>query len=253
MDKERIDQLLKLLKTEAECVHRNETTDCGRECSTCDLACDSSEILNMYQDVISYLKNHDAELAYEAIKNGLEAFGVPYEIGYDNQGPHYYSRQLVFNWSGNKMDVIVLASDTLRDRSKSYEIETYGFPWDGNSTTTFKEPEEFVKKVVWLYRRDYLLRYGRFPHRDNLDDILEKELSVDEFEVWYERLEEMEYQYTKAMEACDEYAHLFKELMKKINPLLKANQDLNRTVGEIRGDVLRLINSQTYNWKDDIL
>lgn len=46
-------QLLKVLKTERECVSR----DCNRDCANCDPSLDQGEILTAYDTLISILTN----------------------------------------------------------------------------------------------------------------------------------------------------------------------------------------------------
>lgn len=48
-----IKEAIEIMKTEAECVQRNDGKNCDRDCGKCDLLRDASEILEAYTVVIS--------------------------------------------------------------------------------------------------------------------------------------------------------------------------------------------------------
>ena len=48
-----IQKAIEIIKTEAECVRRNDGKNCDRDCGKCDLLRDASEILEAYMVVIS--------------------------------------------------------------------------------------------------------------------------------------------------------------------------------------------------------
>lgn len=48
-----IQKAIDIIKTEAECVRRNDGKNCDRDCGKCDLLRDASEILEAYMVVIS--------------------------------------------------------------------------------------------------------------------------------------------------------------------------------------------------------
>jgi len=57
-----LSRLIEVLKTERECVKRNEETDCGRKCSECDLALETEEVLDAYDGVIAMLEDISKQL-----------------------------------------------------------------------------------------------------------------------------------------------------------------------------------------------
>ena len=51
-----IEQIIKILNIERECVKRNINKDCNRDCGDCDLVLEDEEILTAYTLAISILK-----------------------------------------------------------------------------------------------------------------------------------------------------------------------------------------------------
>lgn len=49
-------EAVKLLKTERECVRRNDGKNCNRDCAHCDLVQDSAKLEEMYDFVIFTLE-----------------------------------------------------------------------------------------------------------------------------------------------------------------------------------------------------
>ena len=47
-----INEVLRLLKMERECVRRNENHECNRDCASCDLCQNTEDLLKMYDDAI---------------------------------------------------------------------------------------------------------------------------------------------------------------------------------------------------------
>jgi len=50
------DRIVQLLRIERECVWRNSTNSCDRNCANCDLVQDDKELLEMYETVINKLE-----------------------------------------------------------------------------------------------------------------------------------------------------------------------------------------------------
>lgn len=92
-----IQQAIKIMKTEAECVSRNDGKNCDRDCGKCDLLLAVSEILEAYQVVISAAEKQIAKTPHyegDAYDDDVELIydtwicpncGEHYEVGYDNQ------------------------------------------------------------------------------------------------------------------------------------------------------------------------
>ena len=51
-----INQIVEILEKERECVKRNVSKDCDRDCGNCDLVLEDEEILTAYTLAISILK-----------------------------------------------------------------------------------------------------------------------------------------------------------------------------------------------------
>lgn len=62
---------LEVIEREKECVLRQGTASCNRDCSSCDLVLPSSTVINAYDDVIFILKER------EGMINALLAHGNP--------------------------------------------------------------------------------------------------------------------------------------------------------------------------------
>ena len=80
------------MKTEAECVHRNDGKNCDRDCGKCDLLRDASEILEAYTVVIAAAEKQIAKTPrytgqeYDGEKMDYEWWSCPncgtsYQIG----------------------------------------------------------------------------------------------------------------------------------------------------------------------------
>lgn len=52
---------IEILQYEVECIKRQDTEKCDRNCAKCDLVQDTEEILSVYQQVIALLRNKDYE------------------------------------------------------------------------------------------------------------------------------------------------------------------------------------------------
>ncbi len=50
-------RVLEILRTERECVSRNDGTNCDRDCANCDLVLDAEEILEAYTIAIGVFDN----------------------------------------------------------------------------------------------------------------------------------------------------------------------------------------------------
>lgn len=59
-----INRQIELLKIERECVQRNHDGSCNRDCANCDLVQIDTDLLEMYDEVIT-----NYELALEAMIN----------------------------------------------------------------------------------------------------------------------------------------------------------------------------------------
>lgn len=53
-----IQRMIKLLQIEKECITRNDGVNCDRNCAKCDLVQDSQELLEMYEEVINFIRVH---------------------------------------------------------------------------------------------------------------------------------------------------------------------------------------------------
>lgn len=55
------DRAIDLLKTELSCVRRNENGLCDRDCASCDLVQQTSELIEMYEFVISHMEKQNEQ------------------------------------------------------------------------------------------------------------------------------------------------------------------------------------------------
>lgn len=53
-----IQRMIELLQIEKECITRNNGVNCDRNCDKCDLVQDSQELLDMYEEVINFIRVH---------------------------------------------------------------------------------------------------------------------------------------------------------------------------------------------------
>lgn len=58
----KISRVIEVIKTERECVNRNEETDCGRKCSECDLALETEEVLSAYDSALAILEDINRQI-----------------------------------------------------------------------------------------------------------------------------------------------------------------------------------------------
>lgn len=68
-----IADVIKVLRTERECVSRNEHNECDRDCEHCDLVMDGQYILDAYDKAIEIVEKYDKirkEIGYEQKENG---------------------------------------------------------------------------------------------------------------------------------------------------------------------------------------
>lgn len=54
-----------VFKTERECILRNESDNCNRDCASCDLVIDCNEILKAYDKVLDLLEKQERGLIIE--------------------------------------------------------------------------------------------------------------------------------------------------------------------------------------------
>lgn len=57
------DQILKVLKNERECITRQGTAKCDRNCAKCDLCLPDDEILEIYDHLIKIIENEAIQIA----------------------------------------------------------------------------------------------------------------------------------------------------------------------------------------------
>ena len=71
-----IQRMIELLEIEHECMLRGAHEDCGRDCANCDLVQDDGDLHEMYTDVITLLKEQEAEAKwiYGEDKTGVDGW-----------------------------------------------------------------------------------------------------------------------------------------------------------------------------------
>ncbi len=57
------EQILKVLKNERECIKRQGTDKCDRDCANCDLCLPDDEILEVYDHLIQIIENEAIQIA----------------------------------------------------------------------------------------------------------------------------------------------------------------------------------------------